>query len=65
MAGRREEVPDPQAEETFLRSKLRWEEREEGIHAEMLDWYRRLIRLRREESCPDLRRVSGGAGALR
>jgi maltooligosyltrehalose trehalohydrolase len=44
-----QEVPDPQAEETFLRSKLHWEEREEGIHAEMLDWYRRLIRLRREE----------------
>jgi maltooligosyltrehalose trehalohydrolase len=55
-----EEVPDPQAEETFLRSKLRWEELQEGLHAEMLDWYRRLIQLRREEStltCGDLRRV--------
>jgi maltooligosyltrehalose trehalohydrolase len=41
-----EEVPDPQAEETFLRSKLRWEEVGEGVHAEMLDWYRRLIALR-------------------
>ncbi len=41
-----EEVPDPQAEETFLRSKLRWEEAGEGVHAEMLDWYRRLIALR-------------------
>jgi maltooligosyltrehalose trehalohydrolase len=44
-----EEVPDPQAEETFLRSKLRWEEISEGVHAEMLEWYRRLIALRREE----------------
>jgi maltooligosyltrehalose trehalohydrolase len=52
-----EAVPDPQVEETFLRSKLRWEERNHGVHAEMLDWYRRLIRLRREESaltCPEL-----------
>ncbi|MFL6428332.1 MAG: malto-oligosyltrehalose trehalohydrolase [Acidobacteriaceae bacterium] len=45
-----EEVPDPQAEETFLRSKLRWQERDSAVHAEMLDWHRRLIRLRREES---------------
>jgi maltooligosyltrehalose trehalohydrolase len=45
-----EEVPDPQAAETFVRSKLRWEEREEGVHAEMLDWYRRLITLRRQDS---------------
>jgi maltooligosyltrehalose trehalohydrolase len=55
-----EEVPDPQAEETFLRSKLQWEEREQGVHAEMLDWYRRLIRLRREETaltCADLAEV--------
>jgi maltooligosyltrehalose trehalohydrolase len=44
-----EEVPDPQAEETFLRSKLRWEETSEGVHAEMLEWYRRLIALRRGE----------------
>jgi maltooligosyltrehalose trehalohydrolase len=44
-----EEVPDPQAEETFLRSKLRWEETGEGVHAEMLEWYRRLIALRRAE----------------
>ncbi|HZD44534.1 MAG TPA: DUF3459 domain-containing protein, partial [Acidobacteriaceae bacterium] len=55
-----EQVPDPQAEETFLRSKLRWQERKQGVHAEMLDWYRRLIRLRREESaltCGDLAEV--------
>lgn len=44
-----EEVPDPQAEETFLRSKLQWDELDAGIHAEVLDWHRRLIRLRREE----------------
>jgi maltooligosyltrehalose trehalohydrolase len=45
-----EEIPDPQAPETFLRSKLRWDEMSQGNHAEMLEWYRRLIKLRREES---------------
>jgi maltooligosyltrehalose trehalohydrolase len=56
-----EEVPDPQAEETFLRSKLRWEEISEGIHAEMVEWHRRLIALRRAEIAltrSELRRVA-------
>jgi maltooligosyltrehalose trehalohydrolase len=42
------EVPDPQARETFERSKLNWEERERGEPAEMLAWYRNLIKLRRQ-----------------
>ena len=41
------EVPDPQACETFERSKLDWDERERGAHREIFEWYRRLIRLRR------------------
>jgi maltooligosyltrehalose trehalohydrolase len=41
------EVPDPQAQETFERSKLNWEERSQAPHAEMLDWYRKLIALRK------------------
>ena len=40
-------VPDPEARETFERSKLNWEEVGEGGHTEMLEWYRALIRLRR------------------
>jgi len=47
-----ESVPDPQAIETFERSRLRWNERGDGIHAEMLEWHSRLIRLRR--SLPEL-----------
>jgi len=43
----RQEVPDPQAEETFLRSKLRWEERESEPHAGVLRLYRDLLALRR------------------
>jgi maltooligosyltrehalose trehalohydrolase len=41
-----EEVPDPESMETFLRSKLNWAEVDEGRHAEMMSWYRRLIQLR-------------------
>jgi maltooligosyltrehalose trehalohydrolase len=42
-----EDIPDPQAEETFLRSKLDWEERQREAHSDMLDWHRSLIGLRR------------------
>ena len=41
-----EDVPDPQALETFAASKLRWQERGEPEHARLLAWYRALIRLR-------------------
>jgi maltooligosyltrehalose trehalohydrolase len=40
------EVPNPQARETFERSKLDWSELERAPHREILDWYRRLIELR-------------------
>jgi maltooligosyltrehalose trehalohydrolase len=43
-----EDVPDPQAPETFERSRLNWNERTEEPHFGLLDWHRRLIRLRRE-----------------
>jgi maltooligosyltrehalose trehalohydrolase len=42
-----DDIADPEKEETFLRSKLDWNEISEGIHAEMHDWFRSLIRLRR------------------
>ncbi|MFH1724313.1 MAG: malto-oligosyltrehalose trehalohydrolase [Elusimicrobiota bacterium] len=48
FADDRTEPPDPQSEETFSRSKLRWDTRGEGDHAVMLKYYRRLLRLRRE-----------------
>jgi maltooligosyltrehalose trehalohydrolase len=47
-----QEVPDPQDEQTFLRSKLDWAELDEGPHREMFEFYRRLIALRK--SHPDL-----------
>ncbi len=45
-------VPDPQAESTFERSKLNWQERELPAHQAMLEYYRSLIWLRRRT--PDL-----------
>jgi len=42
-----EDVPDPEDEATFMRSKLPWDEIAETEHARMLRWYRDLIALRR------------------
>ncbi|MFZ0662555.1 MAG: malto-oligosyltrehalose trehalohydrolase [Acidobacteriaceae bacterium] len=43
-----EEIPDPQDEATFARSRLRWEEITEPEHvAVLLGWYHELIALRR------------------
>ena len=41
-------IPDPQDPATFERSKLDWSELDEQPHADLLDWHRRLIVLRRE-----------------
>jgi maltooligosyltrehalose trehalohydrolase len=40
-------VPDPQEAATFLRSKLDWTELQQPKHADLLDWYRSLVRIRR------------------
>jgi maltooligosyltrehalose trehalohydrolase len=42
------DVPDPQDPATFEASRLDWSEVAEGDHARLLQWYRDLIRLRRE-----------------
>ena len=54
------DIPDPQDEATFLRSKLDWSELDREPHAELLGWYRELIALRRawpELTDPRLGRV--------
>ena len=45
-----EDVPDPQDPETFKRSKLNWDEITKEPHASLLDWYKKLIALRRSTS---------------
>jgi maltooligosyltrehalose trehalohydrolase len=63
--GRREEFaafenhalpPDPQAEETFISAKLDQEQHHRGDHHAIFDFYRELIRLRKE--CTPLARLS-------
>ena len=46
------DVPDPQDEATFYRSKLDWAELDQAGHQDMLAWYTELIALRR--SWPEL-----------
>jgi maltooligosyltrehalose trehalohydrolase len=47
------DVPDPQDPATVERSRLDWSELDRAPHAEMLEWHRLLIALRRSE--PSLR----------
>ena len=42
-----DQIPDPQAESSFTDSKLDWSEVGEGCHAAMVDWYKKLIELRK------------------
>jgi malto-oligosyltrehalose trehalohydrolase len=58
--GKEVEVPDPQDEQTFLRSKLDWTQLDRDPHLGILAWYRELIALRRarpELTDPRLDRV--------
>ena len=43
----RAKIPDPQAEETFLRSKLQWQQLDRDEHRAILSLYEELLRLRR------------------
>jgi maltooligosyltrehalose trehalohydrolase len=43
-----QDVPDPQARQTFEVSKLNWVEHDNEPHRELLEWHRRLIALRRK-----------------
>jgi maltooligosyltrehalose trehalohydrolase len=47
---RPQDIPDPQADETFERCKLNWCELASVPHAELLEWHRRLIALRRSRA---------------
>ena len=44
-----EQVPDPQALETFERSRLNWSELTDAAHSEVLAWYCALAELRRTQ----------------
>ena len=68
----REAIPDPNAPETFARSKLDWSELDVGMHRAMLARYRQLLALRHEHVVPRLAQLErggsfevSGAGLLR
>jgi maltooligosyltrehalose trehalohydrolase len=44
-----EAIPDPQDALTFVRSKLPWDERNQGEHSRVLDLYQSLLRFRRSD----------------
>ncbi|MDP9084129.1 MAG: malto-oligosyltrehalose trehalohydrolase [Pseudomonadota bacterium] len=50
------EVPNPQEWDTFARSKLDWSEVAEPHHAELYEWHRRLIELRRSRRRAEVRK---------
>jgi len=54
--GRSDELPDPQAESTFLRSKLQWDEIADPKHSKILLLYKELLQLR-ATSAPILKRT--------
>ncbi|MFJ8438491.1 malto-oligosyltrehalose trehalohydrolase [Kitasatospora griseola] len=58
---RAEDVPDPQDAATVRASTLDWSEPDRAPHAELLAWYRELIRLRR--AAPEL--AAGDLAAVR
>ena len=58
-------VPNPQEADTFERSKLDWSELSEATHAEIYDWYRRLIQLRHAKSSRGEAAQGGIAAAVK
>lgn len=56
-------APDPQAESTFLSAKLHWNDLEDPLRASRLDWYRRVLAVRRERIVPLLHSFSERCGS--
>jgi maltooligosyltrehalose trehalohydrolase len=56
----RERIPDPQADSTFASAKLNWDEQRQPQHRERLDWYRRILRRRRERILPLMDKAKAG-----
>ena len=55
----RDQIPDPNVEETYLRSKLDWGSLELELHADWLRFYRQLLSLRRRVIFPNLKDIVG------
>jgi malto-oligosyltrehalose trehalohydrolase len=55
-------IPDPLGESTFQSAILHWEDREEPGHAQWLEWYRQVLRIRQAKIVPRLAHMTGGNG---
>jgi malto-oligosyltrehalose trehalohydrolase len=62
---RRERIPDPGADATFMQSILDWRSVDQPEHAAWLERYRMLLALRRAEIVPRLKGSGGNAGSWR
>jgi malto-oligosyltrehalose trehalohydrolase len=58
----RERIPDPQAEETFRAGKLDWSQIQEEVHAEWLNWYTEILKVRHAEIVPLVSGMTGHSG---
>jgi 1,4-alpha-glucan branching enzyme len=56
----REKIPDPQAETTFASARLDWSACARAPHAAVLDWYRRILTVRRQTITPLLDSITRG-----
>jgi maltooligosyltrehalose trehalohydrolase len=59
------QIPDPNAEKTFDRSKLDWQSVAEDVHQNRLNFYRDLLSIRRDAILPHLKDVRGGSGSFK
>jgi malto-oligosyltrehalose trehalohydrolase len=56
-------IPDPLAKETFLSAKLDWRQTGKGVHANWMDWYKRILTVRRDSIIPVLDKLGGFSGS--
>jgi 1,4-alpha-glucan branching enzyme/maltooligosyltrehalose trehalohydrolase len=54
------QIPDPSAQETLLRSKLDWDSARHEPHSKCLQFYRKLLALRRDVIVPRIKDMASG-----
>jgi maltooligosyltrehalose trehalohydrolase len=54
------QIPDPNADETFLRSKLDWDSVEREPHGNWLNFYQNVLQCRREKVLPRIKDIAPG-----
>lgn len=61
----RAKIPDPNAESTFLSSRIDWDRLDEPEHRERLSLIRNLLSIRHREIVPRLKDIAGYAGSAK